>query len=108
MESGGIGHAAIAICKEVGATIYVTALEDKQAIVRALGAEEVYDSASTAWFEQILDHKNGQGFDIVLNSLTGEHQLLLLQALRPGGRFLEVSGQQKQLAQAHFQNILQK
>jgi len=33
---------------------------------------------------------NNKGVDVVLNSLAGTHQRLGIQALRPGGRFLEI------------------
>ncbi len=33
---------------------------------------------------------NNRGVDAVLNSLAGKHQQLGVQALAPGGRFLEI------------------
>ena len=44
---------------------------------------------------------DGEGVDIVLNSLSGVHQKLGMQALRQGGRFLEIGKQERQ----HHQNL---
>ena len=88
--AGGVGHAAISICQYVGAEIYATASKAKQDIVRALGVKHVFDSRSTSWFDDLMKVTDGQGVDIVLNSLAGQHQKLGLQALRRFGHFLEI------------------
>ena len=88
--AGGVGHAAISICHHVGAEIYATASKAKREIVHALGVKHVYDSRSTSWFKDIMAATNGKGVNVVLNSLAGVHQKLGMQALAPGGRFLEI------------------
>ena len=88
--AGGVGHAAISICQSVGAEIYATTSKGKRDIVRALGVEKIYDSRSTSWYDDIMKETDGQGVDVVLNSLAGAHQTLGLQVMRPGGRFLEI------------------
>ena len=88
--AGGVGHAAISICQHVGAQVYATASKAKRELVRALGVDHVYDSRSTTWFEDVMEATGGKGVDVVLNSLAGVHQRLGMQALCPGGRFLEI------------------
>ena len=89
--AGGIGHAAISIAKHVGAVIYATAgSEEKRQLVRDMGVEHVYNSRNTSWFDDLMRDTNGQGVDVVLNSLAGKHQRLGIQALRSSGRFLEI------------------
>ena len=89
--AGGIGHAAISIAKHVGAVIYATAgSEEKRQIVRDMGVEHVYNSRNLSWFDDLMKDTNGQGVDVVLNSLAGKHQRLGVQSLRSSGRFLEI------------------
>jgi NADPH:quinone reductase-like Zn-dependent oxidoreductase len=89
--AGGIGHAAISICRYLGAEILATAgSEEKRQIVRDLGVQHVFDSHSTSWYEDVMKATQGEGVDVVLNSLAGLHQRLGLQALRSSGRFCEI------------------
>jgi phthiocerol/phenolphthiocerol synthesis type-I polyketide synthase C len=88
--AGGVGHAAISVCQHVGATIFATASVEKRAAVRAMGVEHVYDSRSTSWFQDLMRDTDSRGVDVVLNSLAGKHQRLGVEALAPGGRFLEI------------------
>ena len=88
--AGGVGHAAISVCRHVGAIVYATASAGKRAAVKALGVERIYDSRSTSWFADVMRDTDNRGVDVVLNSLAGKHQQLGVQALAPGGRFLEI------------------
>ncbi len=91
--SGGVGLAAIELAKREGAEVYATASRPKQAYLKeTLGLLHVYDSRSTQFSEQILADTEGQGVDIVLNSLTGEGYIpASLACLKEGGVFLEIS-----------------
>lgn len=88
--AGGVGHAAISVCQHVGAIVYATASAGKRAAVKAMGVEHIYDSRSTSWFADVMRDTGNRGVDAVLNSLAGKHQQLGVQALAPGGRFLEI------------------
>ena len=89
--AGGIGHAAISIAKHVGAVIYATAgSDDKRQLVKDMGVDFVYNSRNVGWFDDLMKDTDGQGVDVVLNSLAGKHQRLGVQALRSSGRFLEI------------------
>jgi NADPH:quinone reductase-like Zn-dependent oxidoreductase len=50
----------------------------------------IFDSRSYSWFEDVMRATEGQGVDIVFNSLAGKHQKLGMEALRTGGRFCEI------------------
>ncbi len=90
--SGGLGLAAIQLAIEAGAVVYATASQPKQAYLRSLGVEHIYDSRSTAFSEQILRDTDGQGVDVVLNSLTGEGFIeSSLRALKNGGTWIELA-----------------
>jgi len=71
---GGVGQAAIELAKWRKAQVYATAgSEDKRESLRAMGCVGVFDSHSTDWFRGLMLATHGQGVDIVLNSLAGEH-----------------------------------
>ena len=88
---GGVGQAAIALAKHVGAEIYATAgSESKREQLQALGVRAAFDSHSFDWYGDLMTATGGEGVDVVLNSLAGRHIDLCLQALRPGGWHCEI------------------
>jgi phthioceranic/hydroxyphthioceranic acid synthase len=89
--TGGVGQAAIAICRAAGAEIYATAgSPERRELLREMGIEHVYDSRSVEFAEQIRQDTDGYGVDIVLNSVTGASQLAGIKLLALGGRFVEL------------------
>lgn len=89
--AGGVGLAAIELCRRAGAEIFATAgSPEKRDYLRSLGIEHVFDSRSLDFAGQILAQTGGCGVDIVLNSLTGEAIQCSLAALASRGRFLEI------------------
>ncbi len=89
--AGGVGIAAIQLAKYLGAEVFATAGGDeKRDFVRLLGADHVFDSRSLAFADDILTVTNGEGVDVVLNSLAGEAIRRNLSVLKPFGRFLEL------------------
>ncbi|HTD56120.1 MAG TPA: SDR family NAD(P)-dependent oxidoreductase, partial [Silvibacterium sp.] len=84
--AGGVGLAAIHLCRKAGAEPIATAgSEEKRAFLRDLGISQVYDSRSLAFGMEISG-----GVDVVLNSLTGDAIDAGLRLLNPGGRFIEL------------------
>nr|WP_265416024.1 SDR family NAD(P)-dependent oxidoreductase [Orrella marina] len=89
--AGGVGLAAIQIALWQGAKVYATAgSAAKQDLLRLLGIEHIYSSRHLDFADEILRDTNGQGVDVVLNSLSGEAINRNLQVLKPFGRFLEL------------------
>jgi len=89
--AGGVGIAAIQVARWLGAEIYATAgSEEKRDFLRLLGVAHVFDSRSLSFADQILERSDGQGVDVVLNSLAGEAINRNFRVLRPFGRFLEL------------------
>lgn len=89
--AGGVGLAAIQIGRLMGAEIFTTVgSATKRDVVRLLGIDAIYDSRSHTFAEDILADTNGEGVDVVLNSLAGEAVTQNLRVLRPFGRFLEL------------------
>jgi phthiocerol/phenolphthiocerol synthesis type-I polyketide synthase C len=89
--TGGVGLAAIQIARWLGAEVFATAgSEEKRAYLRSLGVQHVMDSRSLLFADEMMQVTNGQGVDVVLNSLSGEAIARSLSVLAPYGRFLEI------------------
>jgi acyl transferase domain-containing protein/1-acyl-sn-glycerol-3-phosphate acyltransferase/acyl carrier protein len=89
--TGGVGLAAIQVAREVGAEVFATAgSAEKRAYLRALGIEHVMDSRSLSFADEILALTDGEGVDVVLNSLAGDAIPRGIGVLRGYGRFVEI------------------
>jgi NADPH:quinone reductase-like Zn-dependent oxidoreductase len=89
--TGGVGMAAVQLAKRCGATVFATAgSPEKREWLRAHGVEHVMDSRSLAFVAEIAAATNGEGVDVVLNSLAGEFIRASFQTLGRAGRFLEL------------------
>jgi acyl transferase domain-containing protein/NADPH:quinone reductase-like Zn-dependent oxidoreductase len=89
--TGGVGLAAIQLCQRASVEIFATAgSPEKREYLRSLGIEHVYDSRSLDFADEILACTNGEGVDVVLNSLAGEAITRGLEILRARGRFVEI------------------
>jgi NADPH:quinone reductase-like Zn-dependent oxidoreductase len=77
--AGGVGSFAVQFAKVKGAVVIGTASTNKQAFVKALGADEVIDYRTTRFEEAV------QNVDVVLDLVGGETQERSWQVLKPGG-----------------------
>jgi NADPH:quinone reductase-like Zn-dependent oxidoreductase/acyl carrier protein len=109
--AGGVGLAAVQLAQHMGAEIFATAgSEEKRVYLRSLGIRHVMDSRSLDYAEQVMAQTDGQGVDLVLNSLAGAAIPKSLAILAPYGRFLEIGKrdiyQNARLGLAPFQKNL--
>ena len=89
--AGGVGLAAVAIAKRLGATVVATAGNPaKRRFVAGLGVDHVFDSRSPAFAEDVTAALGPRPIDVVLNSLSGEFITNSVGLLAPGGRFTEI------------------
>ncbi|MDT5154347.1 MAG: hypothetical protein QOI01_6080, partial [Mycobacterium sp.] len=89
--AGGVGQAALQIAQHVGAEIFATAgTPEKRAFLKQQGVQHVMDSRSLEFADEVMRITDGEGVDVVLNSLAGEFIPRSLATLRAGGRFLEI------------------
>jgi acyl transferase domain-containing protein/NAD(P)-dependent dehydrogenase (short-subunit alcohol dehydrogenase family)/acyl carrier protein len=89
--AGGVGLAAVQVAQWIGAEIFATAgSESKREYLRSLGVEHVMDSRSLDFADEIKSITDGEGVDVVLNSLPGEYIAKSLDVLAPFGRFVEI------------------
>jgi amino acid adenylation domain-containing protein len=89
--SGGVGQAALQIAKSRGATLFATCgSEEKRRFVASQGVSHVMNSRDLSFAGEIMKITEGEGIDLVLNSLPGEAIAAGLSVLKPSGRFLEI------------------
>lgn len=71
--AGGVGLAAVQVARWSGATVFGTAgSPEKREYLHALGIEHVMDSRSSAFADDVMELTDGQGVNVVLNSLSGD------------------------------------
>src|SRR5215468_94698 len=80
--AGGVGHIAVQLAKSFGADVFATVSSEKEHIVRRFGAVSIdYHSLSTA--EYVALHTEGQGFDIVFDTVGGATIDAAFEAVKP-------------------------
>lgn len=91
VATGGVGLAAIQLAKRVGAEIFATAgSEAKRQYLRDLGIQHVMNSRTLDFAEEVMAITNGQGVDVILNSLPSHFIDKGFDIIAPYGRFLEI------------------
>ena len=89
--TGGVGLAAVQWAQHVGAEVYATAGNAyKRRLLQELGVRFVSDSRTDAFVSDVLEWTDGQGVDVVLNSLSGDMIEKSFGLLRSYGRFVEI------------------
>ena len=89
--TGGVGIAALALAKLKGLEVYATAgTEEKRSLLKKWGVDHIYDSRNTDFHDKIIRDTNGEGVDLVLNSLSGKAIIQSIKCLKPFGRFVEI------------------
>ncbi|KAI1179866.1 putative polyketide synthase [Nemania sp. FL0916] len=107
--AGGTGQAAIQVAQYCGATVFTTVSSDskKQLLMDLykIPAEQILYSRDTSFAKGIMRLTNGQGVDVVLNSLAGQGLLASWECIAPYGRFIEIG--KKDIASRHSLPMLQ-
>jgi myxalamid-type polyketide synthase MxaB len=89
--AGGVGLAALQVARRAGAEVFATAGSPaKRDYLASLGVRHIMDSRSLRFADEVMASTNGEGIDIVLNSLSGDFIPASLRTLRAGGRFIEI------------------
>ncbi|CAI7593555.1 unnamed protein product [Penicillium palitans] len=92
--AGGVGIAAIQLCQYAGAEIFATVgTDEKREFLKStfgLSDDRIFNSRNTDFAGQISDATNGQGVDIILNSLTGDLLDESWRILADGGTMIEI------------------
>lgn len=93
--TGGIGLAAIHLALHEGCEVYTTVgTPEKRKFIRemfpSIPDDHIGNSRDTSFEQMVLQQTNGDGVDIVLNSLTDEKFQASVRCLAQGGHFLEI------------------
>jgi NADPH:quinone reductase-like Zn-dependent oxidoreductase/ubiquinone/menaquinone biosynthesis C-methylase UbiE len=92
--TGGVGQAAIVLAKLRGAEIFATVgtKEKRDFLVSKYGIapDHIFSSRDTSFGPAVLAMTDGQGVDVVLNSLAGPLLQESFNCVAPFGRFVEI------------------
>jgi len=88
--ASGVGTAAIQVAAALRARVFVTCSAGKREACEALGADEAIDYRSEDFPTVVKDLTGGAGVDVVLDVVGGDHLAANVDALRPGGRIVQV------------------
>ncbi len=92
--AGGVGLAAVQLALRAGAEIFGTAgSPEKREFLKSLGVHHILNSRTLDFADEIMALTEGQGVNIVLNSLAGEFIPKSLSVLADNGCFLEIGKQ---------------
>ncbi|XXH01910.1 hypothetical protein Hte_008272 [Hypoxylon texense] len=91
---GGVGIAAIQICRMIGAEIFCTVgSEDKiHHLISEYGIskDRIFNSRDLSFHSSVMRATNGRGVDVVLNSLSGELLHASWRCVAPHGCMVEI------------------
>ena len=92
--AGGVGQAAINVCKYYKCRIFTTvSTQEKRDFLKknfGLTDEQIFNSRNTDFLHKILELTKGNGVDLVLNSLAEEKLMASFKCLDDDGRFIEI------------------
>ncbi|KAG4444512.1 hypothetical protein IFR05_000103 [Cadophora sp. M221] len=92
--TGALGQALIMMCQRVGARILATVgtIEKKAFLSTEFGIQEdqIFYSRDTSFKAGIMHATNGNGVDVIFNSLSSELQRVTWECIAPFGRFIEL------------------
>ncbi len=90
---GGVAQAALRICKQLGARVWVTSSSaEKLAAAQAMGADVVINHATEDVGKVIRERTQKRGVDVVIESVGERTWNASLQSLTRGGRLVTCGG----------------
>jgi NADPH:quinone reductase-like Zn-dependent oxidoreductase/acyl carrier protein len=82
--------AALQLAQQAGAEVFATASPGKWDALKSLGIKHIMNSRTLDFADEIMAITQGEGVDIVFNSLSGEFIPKSLSVLSDQGRFIEI------------------
>jgi NADPH:quinone reductase-like Zn-dependent oxidoreductase len=80
--AGGVGHIAVQIAQAAGAQVYATGSASQRATIEGFGATFI-DYRTTSVDEYVQQYTDGEGFDIVYDTVGGATLDASFEAVRP-------------------------
>lgn len=90
--AGGVGGFAIQLAKELGLKVFTTASSVNHEWVKSLGADVAIDYNIEDVTERILEETNGEGVDLVLNTVSSAEATKDLDRLAFSGQLAYIAG----------------
>ena len=84
--AGGVGFAALQICRLLGAVTYGTASAAKHDRLREAGLDHPIDYRNQDFADEVMRLTNGRGVDVILDAVGGPTSRKNYRLLRPLGR----------------------
>jgi len=107
--AGGVGMAAIQLAKQAGATVISTAsTDDKLERLKALGLDHGVNYATESFVERVNELTDGQGADVVLDSVGGQNLVDSVEALAYRGTLVSVGVAGRSGSAVEAQSLWQK
>ena len=89
--AGGVGMASVMAAKAAGARVFATAsTAERREMVKAMGAEQVFDSRTLNFVDEIIALTDGRGADVIISSAPGEVIAANLKVAAEFGRVVEI------------------
>ena len=89
--AGGVGLAAVQMAKGAGAVVFGTAgSPEKVAFLKVFGVDYPIDYQAEDFVEAVKKITDGEGVDVILDSIGGQMLTRDLRVLRPGGRIVSL------------------
>ncbi|WMO16113.1 zinc-dependent alcohol dehydrogenase family protein [Pseudoalteromonas piscicida] len=88
--AGGVGHIAIQVAKAAGARVITTVSSHNIDFVRSLGADVIIDYKQSDYIEAVLRATDGNGVNVVLDTIGGDTLAKSPQVLAQLGRVVSI------------------
>ena len=88
--AGGVGTVAIQLAKAMGARVITTARSSNHEFVRSLGADEAIDYTVADYVPAVLQLTQGEGVNVVFDTIGGDTLTRSPLALADGGRVVSI------------------
>ncbi|KAL4910615.1 hypothetical protein BDW74DRAFT_184453 [Aspergillus multicolor] len=92
--AGGTGQAAVQVAQYFGAEVFATvgSVKKKQLLIDQYGIPKshIFSSRNRDFVAEVKRLTNGQGADVILNSLSGDALTATWEIIAPYGRFIEI------------------
>lgn len=88
--AGGVGHVAIQLARSIGARVLTTARSSNHDFVRAMGADVVIDYEKDDYIDAVAQATDGQGVDVILDTIGGNTLSRSPDALAQLGRVVTI------------------
>jgi NADPH:quinone reductase len=106
--AGGVGSLLVQLAKDAGARLVIgaTGSEEKAALVHSLGADAVVDYSRPDWTDRVREASEGQGVDIVYETIGGFLSKASLAALAPCGELVFAALGRFELEKAELERMI--